>query len=124
MELSQIISPIVAVIALVVALLNRRGDKSQETSQWKGKIQQEVDTLKMNDVSRELETKRIIAKQAQFGSEIKTLFEKNREQDEKIFQYSSEIKDDFKSLERKIEGIKTEIKSDVQNIVDILKNAK
>ena len=119
----SIVSPVVAIVALIVALINRKGDRNEETSQWKGKIQQEVDTLMINDTSRELETKKIIAKQAQFSSEIKTLFEKNKEQDEKIFYYSSELKDDFNVLERRIGEIKTEIRADIQNIIEILKNA-
>lgn len=123
MDIVNTLTPLVALAALVVALINRKGERNEENSLWRGKVQQEVDSLKLINLSREVEVKEIIAKQAQFGSEIKTLFEKNREQDKRISEYSSEIKQDFKSLENKIEGIKTEIKNDVQNIVNILKNA-
>lgn len=121
MDAMQLISPLIAVVALVVALVNRKGDRNQQDSHWRGKIQQEVDTLNKDNNYIEEETRKIMSKQAQYGSEIKTLFEKNREQDEKIFHYSTEIKSDLRSLESKVESIRSEIKSDVEMIVNILK---
>lgn len=122
MDSSNILASAVALLALIVSLINRKGDKNQEDSHWKGKIQQEVESLKSDNSYRENETREIITKQAQYGSEIKTLFEKNKEQDQKIFNFSNEIKNDLKSLEVKVEKIRSEVKADVQTIVDILKN--
>ena len=122
MDAGNILTSAIALLALIVSLINRKGDKNQEDSQWKGKIQQEVESLKSDNSSSKIRATEIITKQAQYGSEIKTLFEKNKEQDEKIYNFSNEIKNDLKSLEGKVEAIRSEVKADVQIIVGILKN--
>ena len=122
MDAGNILTSAIALLALIVSLINRKGDKNQEDSQWKGKIQQEVESLKSDNSSSKVRATEIITKQAQYGSEIKTLFEKNKEQDEKIYNFSNEIKNDLKSLEGKVESIRSEVKADVQIIVGILKN--
>ena len=122
MDAGNILTSAIALLALIVSLINRKGDKNQEDSQWKGKIQQEVESLKSDNSSSKVRATEIITKQAQYGSEIKTLFEKNKEQDEKIYNFSNEIKNDLKSLEGQVESIRSEVKADVQIIVGILKN--